>query len=96
MNLGIRNPGDIPEGRPTYENLAAHVDRWGLDREAKGYHQGKEKDYSTYRQFRSDSAVEVARSYFTESVYVRFVSKYGSHQWEDEARKDWQEENDDD
>ena len=93
MNLAIRNPGDLPEGKPTYENLVTHVDKFGLDREPQGYHVGKEKDYRSYKQFRSDSAAEVARSYFPEDVYVRFVAKYGSHQWEADARKDWQEEN---
>lgn len=93
MNLAIRNPGDLPEGKPTYENLVTHIDKFGLDREHKGYHTGKEKDYGTYKKFRVDSAIEVGRSYLTEAAYVLLVSKYGSHKWEDEARADWQEEN---
>ena len=95
MNLGMHNSSGLPIGKPSYENIVKHIDRFGLDREAKGYNVGKVKVYKTYKQFRSDSAIEVARSYCAEDAYVRLVSKYGSHKWEDEAREDWRAEHGD-
>lgn len=95
MNLAVTVPEDLDVAKPTYENLVKHVDKFGLDREAKGYNAGKPKTYGSYKQFRSDSAVEVARSYLGQTAYVAFVERFGQHSWADDARADWEEEHGD-
>ena len=92
MNLAIGNPEGLKEGVPSYENLVTHIERFGLDREKPGYNGGKLKVYKTYRQFRTDSAMEVGRSYLAIDPYASLVTRYGDPRWEDEARKDWEEE----
>ena len=92
MNLAMRNPGDIPEGKPSLENLIAHYRKFGLDREAKGYHTGKEKSYTTYKALRTDSLVEVGRAYLGEDAYLTLVELVGSPSWRKDALADWEDE----
>ena len=73
---------------PTWENMCRHVDKYGLDNESKGYSIGKPKKYTTYKTFRSDAAIEVARRSFGVKTYVAFVEKYGQIGWADEAAAD--------
>lgn len=72
----------------TWANLCKHVDKFGLDRDGKGYNAGKVKRYKSYKQFRTDAAVEVARQHFAEDTFAQFVEKYGEHGWVDSARAD--------
>lgn len=71
-------------------NLIRHVDKFGLDSKHAGY-RGKEKPYTTYKQFAKDSAAEVAYAHLGEDAYVQFVERYGKHAWVDAARADHQE-----
>lgn len=72
---------------PSWENMCRHVDRFGLDNEHTGY-RGKVKTYTTYKSFRNDSAIEVARAFFGPKTYVAFVEKYGELGWAEAALAD--------
>lgn len=77
---------------PNLPNLLRHAKKHGLDREHRGYNQGKEKDYSTYLQFSKDTLVETAMDFLSEEAYAQLVRTLGDPSWEADAREDYRKE----
>ena len=73
--------------RPTFNDLVAHFNRYGLDNAQTGYRNAPER-YRSYDRFSSDSLIQVAYDCLSTEAYVALVETVGYSNFKEQARKD--------
>lgn len=86
--IHILDDGTWPTKPVTLENLLRHYEKYGWDRKKQGSGRKRrwiDKTYRTYHQMRSDSLVEIARSYLDRDDYLELVSTLGKPEFVEQA-----------